>query len=176
MKKQKYFGKGALLLISLALMIVSLWEICVRLDAMYKPLNMFFTMAVGEGIDLPTAMSYFDYSVWEAPRWLTGCILLALLSLALSTRPKGGYFLLPASLAMALYGLTREASFFVGFWRLVQPTLLLAVCALSALNLFLLPARRKKRRPKSKPLPDAPRMTDAPRLRNTKASSDRRAG
>ncbi len=176
MKNQRYLGKGALILISLALLIVSLWEICVRLDAMYAPLNMFFSMAVGEGIGLTTAMSYFDYSVFEAPLWLAGCILLSILSFALSSRPKGGYFLLPASLGMALYGLTRQTSFMTDFWRLIQPALLLAICVLSALNLFILPLRRKRRRSKNDPFSDSPRLTDAPRLKRTRSSPDRRAG
>ena len=133
-------------------------------------------MAVGEGIDPAAAMSYFDRSILEAPLWLAGCILLSILTFALSSHPKGGYFLLPVSLAMALYGLTRETSFLIDFWRLIQPALLIIICALSALNLFLLPFRRKRRRSKNEPLSDTPRLTDAPRLKRTRSSSDRRAG
>lgn len=172
MKKRKYIGKSALLPASLLLMLVSLWEICIRMDAMYKPLKMFFSMAVGEGIGPAAAMSYFDYAIFEAPIWLAGCILISVLSLALSSRPKGGLILLPVSLAMALYGLTREASFLTDIWRLIQPALLLIISALSTLNLFLHPIRRAK----NKPLTDAPRMTDAPRLKNIRSSSERRTG
>ena len=77
---------------------------------------------------------------------------------------------------MALYGLTRETSFLIDFWRLIQPALLMIICALSALNLLLLPFRRKRRRSKNESLSDTPRLTDAPRLKRTRSSSDRRAG
>ena len=175
MKQRRCLGKSTLIIASLALMIISLWEICVRLDAMYTPVKMFFSMASGEGIPLSSAMNYFDWTILESPLWLMGCILIALISIALSSRPKGGFFLLPAALSMALYGLTREVSFLADFWRLIQPALLLIISALSMLNLILLPFGRKRRR-KDDSVPDFPRITDAPRLSRLHKNSHRRAG
>ena len=111
MKKRKYFGKGALILGCLALFFVSLWEVCIRLEAMYAPIKMFFSMALGENIPLSAAMNYFDFSILEAPVWLLSCMLFSLLALFLSSRPMGIAFIIPLSLFLSLYGLTREGTF-----------------------------------------------------------------
>lgn len=176
MEKRRFLGKSMLMLVSLALMIVSLWEVCVRLDAMYAPVKMFFSMALGEDIPFSDAMSYFDYSIFEAPLWLTGCMLIGLLSIALSARPKGCLFILPVSLGMALYGLTRDSSFLTDFWNLIQPALLMIICALSLMNALALPVRRKRTKSRRSAPPDSPRMTDAPRLRRIDHDKNRRAG
>ena len=174
MKQRRYLGKNALILICLALMGISLWEICVRLDAMYAPIKMFFSMALGEGIPLSSAMTYFDWTIFESPLWLSGCVLVSVISLALCSRPKGGFFLLPVTLSMALYGMTRESAFLFDLWFLIQPALLLALSALSALNLILLPIGRRQRK-KNAAAPASPRMTDAPRLRRLHKDPERRA-
>lgn len=176
MKQRKSLGKGALIAASLTLMSISLWEICVRLDAMYAPIKMFFSMALGENIPLSSAMNYFNWSIFETPLWLAGCLLISLLSLALCSRPKGGFFLLPVCLFMALYGLTRKGTLFVGFWQLIQPALLLILSALSMLNLILIPIRCRTRSKKTSPPPASPRMTDAPRLKRIHQNPDRHAG
>ena len=84
-----------------------------------------------------------------------------LLALALMSRPGGWGFILLLSVPLALYGLTREGAFLTDLWRLIQPAMLLLIAALSALNLAIIPFRRKRR----KAPPDAPRLTDAPRLK-----------
>lgn len=172
MKKRKYLGRSALIVVSLTLMLLSVWEICIRLDAMYAPLKMFFSMAFGEGIPFRTAMNYFDYSIFEAPLWLTGCIVLSVLAIALPSRRTGAFLVTLFALAMALYGLGRESAVFVDFWRLMQPALLLMMTVLSAVQLITLPRRRKKRRQEEA----SPRMTDAPRLRRLSHDRSRKAG
>lgn len=171
MKKQKLLGRKTVLLISLTLFAVSVWETSVRMDAMYRPIKMFFSMAIGEKIPFSAAMKYFDYSIFESPLWLLGCMLVSLSAVALSRRPLGQGLILPAAGALAVYGLMRESSFFMGPWPLVQPALLLALACISAVNLILYPFRRKKH--ESEPM-DAPRMADAPRLRKTARHSSRR--
>ena len=171
MKKQKLLGRKTVLLISLILFAVSAWETAVRLDAMYRPIKMFFSMAFGEKIPLSTAMKYFDYGIFESPMWLLGCMLVSLLAVALSRRPLGQGLILPSAGALAVYGLMRESAFFMGPWQLVQPALLLALACISAVNLVLFPFRRKKH--EAEPA-DAPRMTDAPRLRRTARHASRR--
>lgn len=172
MEKRRYFGKGALILVSLALMLTSLWEICIRLDAMYAPLRMFFSMAFGEEIPFRTAMNYFDHSIFEAPLWLAGCILLSVLAIALTSRRTGAFLVTLFALAMALYGLGRKSAVFVDFWRLIQPALLMMMTMLSAIQLVSMPRRRKKRRQEEV----SPRMTDAPRLRSLSQTRSRKAG
>ena len=168
MRKQKFLGRKPLILTSLALLLISGWEISVRLDAMYGPLKMFFSMAFGENIPFSIAMSYFDISLFEAPLWLLGCILVGLISLFLARRPGASFAILPLSAVLAVYGLTRESTFLTDFWQLIQPALLLALALLSFVNLAALPFRRRERMaaaPNRLPS-DSPRITDAPRLRS----------
>ena len=116
-----------------------------------------------------TAMTYFDWTMFEPPLWLLGCMTAGLLSLFVSSRRGGNLLLFPLCIALALYGLTRDGSFLTGFWQLIQPALLLALAAISLLNLTIrLPRRRMRKRVDS---PSAPRMTDAPRLCRTKRSA-----
>lgn len=173
MRKRKLFGRKSLIMICIALIGISGWEACVRLDAMYKPIVMFFRMALGEHIPFETAMSYFDWSIFEAPLWLTGCILAGLLALFMIRSRGGRMLLIPLSLALCLYGLTREGSFLTDFWRLIQPALLLLIAILSAVNLF---SRSKTDSPNKKEgaQPDhPPRIKDAPRLHRTGSSRER---
>ncbi len=167
MNKRNYFGQKTLLFLSLFLTIVSAWEAAVRLDAMYKPVKMFFDMAIGERIPLSAAMNYFDWTIFEAPVWLAGCIAIGLLSLLLSRRKGGQIITLILCAIAALYGLTRQGTFLTDLWRLLQPALLFAIAALSLFNLSI-SARRKKRNfsPANEVIP-ALRMEDAPRLRRS---------
>lgn len=170
MRKRKLFGRKSLMMICVALIGISGWEVCVRLDAMYKPIVMFFRMALGEHIPFETAMSYFDWSIFEAPLWLTGCILAGLLALFMIRSRGGRMLLIPLSLALCLYGLTREGSFLTDFWRLIQPALLFLIAALSAVNLPTRPDSAHSSGGREEPDGDHPRMTDAPRLRRTDSS------
>ena len=163
MSKQKSIFHRSMILTGLALLLISGWEVSIRLETMYKPLRMFFAMAFGEGISFSAAMTYFDWSIFEPPLWLLGCVLAGLLTLFVSSRRGGNFLLLPICAGLAAYGLTRDGSFLTGFWRLIQPALLLVLSALSLLNVtFRLPRRQKRGLSDSA---DALRMTDAPRLR-----------
>lgn len=164
MKDHRIFGRSCTFVSSLALLALSGWELSIRLDAMYRPLKMFFDMAVGEGIPLDDAMRYFDFGLFEAPLWLLLCILAALITLCFAHRPKSAVVTLPLSVLLGVYGLGRETTLFVGFWRLVQPALLLFNAVLIALNLAAGSFKRSKKA--HKPVePSAPRFHDAPRLR-----------
>ena len=164
--RRRYIGRHAMTLISLVLIVLSAWEAAVRMDAMYNPLKMFFSMAFGEGIPLSAAMTYFDWSIFEAPLWLLCCTLTGLIILFFCRKKGGSLVIIPLGLVLAGYGLTRESTVFTDLWRLVQPALLLAAAALSTFNL-LLNSRRN--------LPDAhgPRMGDAPRLRKFRSKHHR---
>ena len=177
MKKHRIFGSKSLFLSCTALIIISGWEACIRLDAMYKPVAMFFRMAFGENIPLSTAMTYFDWSMFEAPVWLLACMLTGAISLFLIRTKAGKIILLPLGIAMALYGLTRQGPFMTDLWRLIQPAVLLFISVLSGINLFVhqKSGKDKKRRPSA---PDnSPRFRDAPRLRpsDSAGKEDRRS-
>lgn len=177
MKKNKLFGRKSLLIACAALIIVSGWEACIRLDAMYKPVAMFFRMAFGENIPLSTAMTYFDWSMFEAPVWLLACVLTGAFSLFLIRTKAGKILLLPLGIAMALYGLTRQGTFMTDLWRLIQPAVLLFISALSGVNLFVHPGSKKGKERQSPAPDDSPRFRDAPRLRSSDSAGkeDRRS-
>lgn len=169
-RRMKALGRNWMIPVCAALLVVSAWEFCVRLDAMYKPLKMFFDLVVGENIPFDTAMKYFDTSILEPPLWLLGCGLTSVIALFLCRRPIGSMLLIPLCGALALYGLTREGTFLTDLWRLVQPALLLIMTLFGVTNLFCYPLRRRRflsaEPPHAAPPPHgAPRMTDAPRLR-----------
>ncbi len=168
-RRLKALGRNWMIPVCAALLLVSVWEFCVRLDAMYKPIKMFFDLAVGEGIPIDTAMKYFDWSIFEPPLWLAACALMSLLALFLCRRPIGSMLLIPLCGALAAYGLMREGTFLTDLWRLVQPALLLVMTAFGLLNLLTYPPRRRRfladRDKLYHPPHDlSPRMNDAPRL------------
>ena len=59
-----------LLWMALIATLVSAYEFCTRVDAMWKPLKMFWNMAVGEKIPLARAATYVDMSIFEIPLYL----------------------------------------------------------------------------------------------------------
>ncbi len=164
-RRIKPIGRNWMPLICAALLILSAWEFCVRLDAMYKPLKMFFELAAGEGIPLKTAMNYFDWSILEPPLWLLSCALTGILALFLSRRMLGCVLLIPVCAALAAYGLTREGTLLTDLWRLAQPALLLMLTAFGVINLLVYPLRRRRLPAASvDSLHESPRFGDAPRL------------
>lgn len=179
MNKQRFLGDKFTVLSSLVLLVISTWEASVRLDAMYKPLKMFFDMAIGEHIPLSSVISYVDISMLEAPLWLLGCTLAALITIFFVRRPAGSAVTLPLSIVLGVYGLLRESTFLTGIWRLVQPALLLFIAFVIIMNIAVYPLRRRiaERKSRKRTKPSSPRLEDAPKLRSLsrEKSSERRS-
>lgn len=172
-RRLKALGRNWMIPVCLALFFLSAWEFCVRLDAMYKPVKMFFDLVIGENIPFETAMKYFDISILEPPLWLAVCALVSLIALIMCRRPFGSILLLPLCGALSLYGLMREGTFLTDLWRLVQPGLLLVMSLFSFANLVCYPMRRKRFLHAEAIAPhDAPRFRDAPRLSGSEALDD----
>ena len=66
---------------ALALLLLSGYELCIRLDAMWGPLKMFVNMAIGERIPLSRVLTYVDYTIFYTPLYMFFCMLLALWAL-----------------------------------------------------------------------------------------------
>lgn len=160
----KPLGGSWMTIVCAALPLLSAWEFCVRLDAMYKPLKMFFDLAVGEGIPLERAMNYFDWSILEPPLWLLACGLTGIIALFLSRRPLGSLLFTPLCALLAAYGLNRQGTLFVDLWQLVHPALLIILATFGLINLLSYPLRRKHFLRSVSPDAPAPRLGDAPRL------------
>lgn len=139
----KSLGYQWMILLCLALLILSAWEFWVRVDAMSKPLAMFFDMALGEGIPLNVAMQYFDWNMVEPLGWLLICMTTGLVSLVAARRPIGSSILMPVCVVLAVYGLTRDGSILPSSWYLVQPGILLGMSAIDVVNLSTYRIRRK---------------------------------
>ena len=67
---------------ALILLALSVYELCVRLDAMWGPLKMFVNMAVGEGIPLRRVVTYVDITIFYVPLYMLLCAVVALCALA----------------------------------------------------------------------------------------------
>ena len=70
-----------LLWMALIATLVSAYEFCTRVDAMWKPLKMFWNMAVGEKIPLARAATYVDMSIFEIPLYLLCSVALGIWAL-----------------------------------------------------------------------------------------------
>jgi len=139
----KALGYQWMLILCMALLVVSGWEIFVRIDAMHGPMTMFFDMARGEGIPITRALRYFEWNILEALIWLVCCMLTAVTAIFVCRRPLGSAVMTPFCAAAAIYGLMRESSLLPGLWYLAQPALLLAMTAFCALNVSTCRAREK---------------------------------
>ena len=156
-------------LCALILVLVSVWELIIRMDAMYGPLMMFFEMAWGERIPLATVMTYFDFSILAAPFYLIGCVLLGIIALIFSRRPLSALFVLPASLVLGILGFEIGAIPLLEGWRMIRLIPLGGLSLGGIMKLILHP--RKKKLAAAEPA----RLADAPRLRALSNKDDRRS-
>ncbi len=140
----KALGYNWMLIFSVGLLMISAWELAVRLDAMKKPLDMFFRLAEGEGIPLWRVMQYFEWDMLEPILWLIGCMLVSLINLFVCRRPLGAMVMLPFCAVLAVYGLIRESSALPDVWFLAQPALLLAIVAFGIVNLSTYRVRQNR--------------------------------
>lgn len=159
MKKRFLPGRSLCALSALALILITLWELVIRLDAMYKPIKMFFAMAVGEGIPLSAAMEYFDFSIFHQPLYLTFCLLMGAIGLIFCRRPLLCLTAVPSCILLGIGGFCLDAIPLIHLWRVIRLVPLIGLSAGSLLNLAGLISRR--RIPEQEP----PRLSDAPKLR-----------
>lgn len=114
---------------ALVLLALSAYEFISRVDAMWGPLKMFVSMAVGEGIALERAATYVDIGIFEVPGFMLLCILLSLLSIMTIRTRRGSYVLLPVSLLLMVWGFFVQMSLLGELIRFVKvlPLLLMSI-------------------------------------------------
>ena len=123
---------GALLLVGWAA-----YELSIRIDAMSRPLAMYYNMAVGEKIGLWKALSYVDWRILETPGFMLGMIILGLLALRSRRRAWLAVIIIPLCVGSALYTVGAKALFSGNLWHLIKLLPLLLITIGSVINLLL---------------------------------------
>ena len=128
---------------SLVLLLLSCFELFIRLDAMWGPLKMFILMAVGEAIPLVKVFTYVDFTVFYAPLYMLGCVVLSLWTLcSRRTRRVCLMMLLPAA-ALTAAGFLLKQTIFAEPLRTLKLLCLTVLLFLCLLHLLVPRARRK---------------------------------
>ena len=132
---------GALLLIAWAG-----YEFSTRLDAMNRPLAMYYQMAVGENVGLSAALKYVDWEILRIPGFLLGCMVLGFLAFLSRKKALLALIIIPLCVLAALYTVGAKTLFSPDLWSLLKllPLLLMALGGL--INLALHFVRRSRRR------------------------------
>ena len=132
---------GALLLI-----VWAGYELSTRLDAMSRPLAMFYQMAVGEKIGLSAALKYVDWEILRVPGFLIGCVALGLFAFLSRKKALLALFLIPLCVLTVLYTVGARTLFSPDLWRLIKLLPLLLIIFGGLINLVLFFVRRSRRR------------------------------
>ena len=93
-----------LLWMAVIVTLISAYEFCTRVDAMWKPLKMFWNMAVGEKIPLARAATYVDMSIFEIPLYLLCSAALGVWALWARRTRRGCALLIAPSAVLAALG------------------------------------------------------------------------
>ena len=80
-------GRRMLFWGALALIAITGYELIVRIDAMIRPLSMFFRMWIGEKVPFTRALSYIDWKTFERPAYLLFCVVSGIISLLGRNKP-----------------------------------------------------------------------------------------
>ncbi|MDO5021898.1 MAG: hypothetical protein Q4E07_00995 [Eubacteriales bacterium] len=121
---------------ALALILITGYELIIRLDAMIRPLNMFIKMWIGEKIAFSRAISYVDWGMFERPSYLLLCVLAGLI--AIIGRKKAGVWVFTAVLASIAFALSKSVKtlLFPGVFNALVNTCLILLFLGSLINLF----------------------------------------
>lgn len=121
-----------MLYMALIVTLINAYEFCTRVDAMSKPLKMFWNMAVGEGIPLPRVVTYVDISIFEVPLYLLCSTALGIWALWARRTRRGCAWMLAPCVALSALGFILPLTL-AGKW--VRAVRLLPMLTLTALCL-----------------------------------------
>lgn len=142
-----------LLWMALIATLVSAYEFCTRVDAMWKPLKMFWNMAVGEKIPLARAATYVDMSIFEIPLYLLCSVALGIWALWARRTRRGCALLIAPSAVLAALGFILPLTL-AGKWvRAVRLLPMIVLCALSVARVAIREPERQRRPHDQRPLP-----------------------
>ena len=132
---------GALLLI-----VWAGYEFSTRVDAMSRPLAMYYQMAVGEKIGLDAALKYVDWEILRIPAFLLGCVLLGILALLSRRKALLSFLIIPLCLLAALFTAGAKTLFSPDIWSMLKLLPVLLITLGGSVNLALYFIRRSRRR------------------------------
>ena len=121
------------------------YELSTRLDAMSRPLAMYYQMAVGEKIGLSAALKYVDWEILRVPGFLIGCMALGLFALLSRKNALLALFLIPLCVLAALYTVGARTLLSPDLWSLIKLLPLLLITLGGSINLALFFIRRSRR-------------------------------
>lgn len=132
---------GALLMIGWAA-----YELYIRVDAMIRPLGMFFRMWIGEKIPFDRAVTYIDWKILEIPGYLALCVLLGLTAMLGRRKPLVWVLTMLLSVAFAVFSVGFSALLAPTFWQLLKLLPLVLLFLGAGLSLIAHISLRKKRK------------------------------
>ena len=132
---------GALLLI-----VWAGYELSTRLDAMSRPLAMYYQMAVGEKIGLSAALKYVDWEILRIPGFLISCMALGFFAFLSRKKALLALFVIPLCVLTALYTVGARTLFSPDLWSLIKLLPLLLITFGGVINLVIFFVRRARRR------------------------------
>lgn len=146
MERLQGVGRRMLFWGALSLLIWAAYELSTRLDAMSRPLMMYYNMAVGEKVGLSAALKYVDWEILRTPGFLLGMLVLGLLALRSRSRPWLGLVIVPLCVLAAVYSVGARVLFSPTLWSLLKLLPLVLIAAGSLINILFFRHLRANRR------------------------------
>ena len=131
----------AMLTAAVILFVLSVYEVCTRMDAAWIPLKMFVSMAIGEHIPLKRVLTYVDTRAFSAPLYMFGCSLLAVWALFARRSRRACAVLLIPCIAMTALGFTLRLTLFGELIKALKMLPLVALTVLCFLQVILRPRK-----------------------------------
>ncbi len=142
-------GRRMLFWGAVIILIWAAYELYIRVDAMARPLGMFFKMWTGEKVPFSRALTYVDWGILEIPFYLLLCVFLGAFSVVLRRKPALWVTLLFVAPGFAFYSLGVKNVLMPNLWQMIKllPLLLLFVGSLLSLIAFMVLSQKQKKRP-----------------------------
>lgn len=139
-------GKRMLFWGALILIMWAAYELYIRVDAMIRPLGMFFRMWIGEKIPFERAITYIDWKILEIPGYLALCVLLGLYVLLGRKKTATWVVGMVLSVAFAVFSVGMTALLAPNFWQMLKLTPLVLIFLGSLLSLIAHFSLKKKQK------------------------------
>ncbi len=120
-------GKRLLFWGALVLVLWAAYELYIRVDAMIRPLGMFFRMWIGEKVPINRAVTYIDWKILEIPGYLALCVLLGVYVLLGRKKIATWVIALVLSVALAVLSAGLSALLAPSLWQMLKLTPLVLI-------------------------------------------------
>lgn len=142
-------GRRMLFWGAVIILVWAAYELYIRVDAMARPLGMFFKMWAGEKVPFSRALTYIDWGILEIPFYLMLCVLLGIIGILLRKKPVLWVMLLFVAPGFAFYSFGVQNVLMPSLWQMIKllPLLLLFVGSLLSLIAFIMFSKKQKKHP-----------------------------